>query len=205
MAFAAALLLATLGDGPLESRSIAGNHTASVLVERAPALGIDFDPNSKEDSEGNRPAIGGAGAWLDEQLKVADDSIGEPPAELRTFLEDHRDALAAIVGALETDSPEWKEVASEEHPAPDLRPSIRLHRVLLAGALVAVRRGDSLEAERLVEASWSLSRPNEESSQFIRQIVAIAAGRQQAGVLRKLPSVSPVWIGRLSEAKSWRP
>jgi len=172
-----------------------------VLVERSPALGIGFEPRDEE--EDSPPATADVRAWLEEQLKLPDDTIGDPPADFRRLLEDRRDALDAIVGALETAPPEWKEASSEDYPAPDLRPSVRLHRVLLAAALVATRRGDPIEAERFVEASWSLAKPNEGSRRLIRQLIAIAAGRWQAGVLRKLQSVPPIWISRLSEMRSW--
>ena len=43
MALAAALLVIALGEDPRpEPRPIPDNHTATVLVERAPALGVDF-------------------------------------------------------------------------------------------------------------------------------------------------------------------
>ena len=209
MAFAAALLLAALGDGPLESRSVAGNQTASALVERSPALGIDFDPNneaSRHPSAADSQAFEAAGtrAWLEAQLTVPDDSIGEPPAELRTYLEERADALGAVTGALEKGSPEWRERRVEGETQPDLLASLRLHRVLLCAALVAVRKGDSMEAERFLEASWSLARPNAESSDLLRQIIAIASSKWQAGVLRKFPEASPVWIDRASNDKTWR-
>ena len=157
MAVVAALLALLLGDGPLESRSAARNATASIIVERAPALGIDFDANDEHlvrpassDVEAFQKA--GFGIWLESQLKVPDDSIGEPPGQLRTFLEDRRAALDTIVAALAREPPEWKEWKAGDPVSTDLLPSIRVQRLLLAAALVAERNGDTTDAERFVEA-----------------------------------------------------
>ncbi len=208
MAVVAALLALSLADGPLESRSIAANHTASVLVERAIVLGIDFDSGN---GKAVRPAVADVqalgqaaiGAWLEAQLEVPDDTIGEAPGELRSYLEARRDAISAITGALEREPPEWKESGPEVRSTADLLPALRLQKVLLANALVAARDGDSVQAERLLEASWSLGQPNAKSVLLIRRLIEIASGRWQVGVLRKLQEPSPVWISRLSEDRVW--
>ena len=210
MGFAAALLTLLLAPGPLEKRSIGGNATADVLIERAIVLGIDFDPANDEKGAPHPASVdvdaygkAEAGAWLQAQLSMPDASVGSVPGDLRRFLDDRREALDAIVGALERQPPEWTEKLVDERPSPNLFPSNQLHRLLLADALIAVHDKEMDRAERLLEASFALARPSTETRLLIFQIMAVQAGRLQAGVLRKLPGVPPVWIGRLSDDRAW--
>jgi hypothetical protein len=173
-------------------------------------LGIDFDPaNAEKGAPHPAPAdvdaMGKAepGAWLQAQLSVPDSSVGSVPGDLRRFLDDRREALDAIIGALERQPPEWTEKLVDARPSPSLFPSTLLQRILLAAALVAVHDGDTDRSERLLEASFALARPAAESRVLIFQIMAVNAGRWQAGVVRKLSAASPVWIGRLSDDRSW--
>jgi hypothetical protein len=208
--FAAAVLSLLLAPGPLEKRSIAGNATADVLIERAVVFGIDFDPSNEEKgaphpTPADVDAYGRAeaGAWLQAQLAVPDASVGSVPAVLRQFLDDRRGALNAIVGALERQPPEWTEKLADARPSPNLYPANQLQRILLADALVAIHDGEPDRAERLLEASVALARPATEWRVLIFQIMAVGAARWQAGVVRKLPAAPPVWIGRLSDDRTW--
>ncbi|MEX1244905.1 MAG: hypothetical protein WEB59_06020 [Thermoanaerobaculia bacterium] len=213
MALAAAFLfLMGFGgpsDGPLESRSIALNGTASVLVERAVALGIDFGNESLDENElsadGQALTQASPGAWLDAQIQVGDESIAEAPRALREYLEARGDSVWSIVAALEKQPPEWKDPKDRlVLPFPYLLPSIRLQKVLLAVALNEERNGNSINASRALEASWSLARPFAERSLLIHQIVAVAAQKGQAGVLRKMKEPALQWLGRLGNNEPWR-
>jgi hypothetical protein len=210
MGLAAALLALLVAPGPLEKRSIGANATADVLIDRAIRLGIDFDPANREKGAPHPTpedvdALGkaGAGAWLEAQLSVPDASVGDVPADLRRFLDERQEPLDAILSALERDPPEWNEKLKDDRPSPNLYPTVQLQRVLLARSLVAIRDGDAPHAERHLEASFALARPLTESRLLIFQIMAVAASRWQAGVLRKLPVAPPAWIGRLSDDQTW--
>lgn len=216
MRSASALLLAIASvaavAGPLASQSIARNATAEVLVEKAVVLGIDFAPAGddvpravEEDVQAHSNA--GAGAWLHSQLEVPDDSIAAPPEALTRYLTQRREVLGVIVAALEVEPPEWRrsEPSTEGTlPFPEVLPSIRLQKVLLAAALVEIREGREQEAERLLEASWSLQRPAADSPMMIFQIGSIAAARWQAGVLRKMTEPPLAWMDRLARGEIWR-
>lgn len=216
MTVAATLFLALFatsgGDGPLDSRSIARNSTAEVLVEKSVLLGIEFDRTRKDSpgasNEDTRAlSQAGVGAWLEGQLQIPDESIAHAPEALRRYLDERREALAEIVTALERQPPEWGKVDPNPDgtlPFPELLPSIRLQKVLLAAALVALRDGSEEEAGRLLEASWSLGRPAATSPLMIGQMVTIAASRWQAGFLRKMKEPSLSWMDRLGSSESWR-
>jgi hypothetical protein len=216
MTVAATLFLALFatsgGDGPLESRAIARNSTAEVLVEKSVLLGIEFDRTRKNtprasDEDTRALSQAGVGAWLEGQLQVPDESIENAPAALRRYLDERREALAEIVTALERQPPEWGRVEPNPDgtlPFPELLPSIRLQKVLLAAALLALRDGSEDEAGRLLEASWSLGRPAADSPMLLGQMVSIAGWRWQAGLLRKMQEPSLQWMDRLGSSDSWR-
>jgi hypothetical protein len=195
-------------EGPVDSRSIARNASASVLAERAVELGIDFDPSNKgapHPSVADLDALDGAApaAWMRTQLEAPDESIDAPPAALQTFIERRAGALGAIVAALEKAPPEWSR-REEVSGLAELFPSNQLQRVLLAAALEAERAGDPIQANRALEASWALSRPVAESSTLIHQLLATATAKWQAGVLRKVKEPSLAWLGRLTSDDGWQ-
>jgi len=205
---AVVLILAQLRAPSVTPRPQTANSTADIVLERSLALGIDFAPpgpgQTRLSPEEARAYPGyAAGSWLDSQIQVADDSIAEPPKDLRRYLEERREPLWAIIAALEKGSPEWKATSSEEQ-IPRLMPWIRLHKVILATALVEERDGNAIEAERALEASWSLGRVFENEKTLIARILSVSVERWQAGVLRKFKEPPPSWIGRLDQDRPWR-
>jgi hypothetical protein len=215
MAIAAAVTLAILirsRDGPLERKTLAANGAASVIVDRSVSLGLDFDsdnPDGKKPSAEDTRALSeaGVGAWLDAQIAAADGSIAEPPRALGTFLDGHRESLWAIVSALQKQSPEWSQKEGLFEPVAALLPTIRLEKVLLAAALCEERAGNSIDADRALEASWSLERPLISREILITQLVAAAIEKLRAGVLRKIDDPPILWLGRLGsggDADPWK-
>jgi len=208
VAFAAAFLAFALGDGAVSGKPIERNAAAEVLVERGAELGIPFDQATRAATSEASVAYSQSGAkvWLESQLGIADESIDEPPQALKQYLEESKAAREAIVSALERQAPDWgRDEVNKKGTAntPALTPSIRLQSVLLAAALVETRAGREIEAERLLEASWSLARPAAEASLLITQIMAINSGVWQAGVLRKMQSTPLPWMDRFSRERSW--
>lgn len=213
MAVLTVLLLASFlgdkSDGPLASRTIAGNATASVLVDRGAAVGLDFRVREARsvqpaDPSADRRALGQAAprAWLEAQIQVPDESIAEPPQVLRDYFESRRDAIWAIVAALEKQPPEWIEPKDPGAlPFPYLLPSSDLQKVLLALSLIEERDGHAIEAGRALEASWSLARPLVEGKLFV---YSISVQDWQAAVLRKLKEPPLVWLGRMGGDDPWR-
>jgi hypothetical protein len=185
-----------------------GKLTAAVVVKQSLALGIDFaarEPGQSRASRSDLRALFQAspGSWLDGQIEVADDSIGEPPEELRRFLLMRREAIWAIIAALEKSPPVWKVQPSAE-AIPRLMPWIRLHKVLLATALIEEREGRNEEADRALEASWSLGRGFPGPNVLIARILGVAVESWQAGVVRKFRAAPRSWIDRLADDEPWR-
>src|SRR5262245_53143222 len=151
------------------------NSTADIMVERSLVLGMDFAPPAPGKSRASNDDVQALAkasprTWLDAQIKLADDSIAEPPKELRDFLEERREPIWAVVAALEKGPPEWKAMSLEEQ-IPRLLPWVHLHKVLLATALVQERDGNAIDAERALEASWSLGRAFENEKTLITRIL----------------------------------
>ncbi|HEY7113711.1 MAG TPA: hypothetical protein VIA45_12335 [Thermoanaerobaculia bacterium] len=185
------------------------NAVADELCRKAPALGIDIEPDdpdfdraAPEDATAVRAS--GAGGWLNSQLSVADDSIGPEPKTLRDFLEGRQSALWPVVCALEKGVPEWSTpMGSREGLAPRALTLIRLDRVLLAAALSAERAGRPAESARLLEASWSLFESFARGPTLIENLLALAVMKMQSGALRKLREAPVPWLDRLSRDDPW--
>ncbi len=180
------------------------NAAAEDLERLSLALGLDSHPKdpaadhpTKEDQDAYRQAS--AGAWLDAQVKTSDDSIAAPPAPLNEFLQQRRAILQRVVGLLEKEVPGW---GLDVHEAPRERADLlfvtNVGRILLSAALVEERAGRHAEAGELLEASWSLSRSVSAHPMLIEQLIAVALGSRQAGVLRKMSEPGFQWVGRLA-------
>ncbi len=205
---ASLLGLLALAAGAVGDRPIERNAAAEVLVERGGELGIPFEQAARAATSEDSVAYAqsGAGAWLESQLGIPDESIGEPPQALKHYLEERKEALEAVVSALERQPPDWGMDERNKNGTvntPALGASIRLQSVLLAAALIETRAGREIEAERLLEASWSLARPAAEAPLLITQLIAVRSGGWQAGVLRKMPNAPLPWIDRFSSDRSW--
>jgi hypothetical protein len=180
---------------------------ADLLGERCLSLGIDLDPDNPNAShpapaDVQALARAGAGSWLDAQITSGDDVITEPPEALWEFLRAQQGPLQAAIAILEKRSPE-PAVKAGSLEVPKLLPIVRLEKLLLAAALVEARSGDALEAERALEASWSLGKAFASGHYLISQLLSVSVERWQSGVLRKLPEVPLAWINRLSTDSAW--
>jgi hypothetical protein len=201
---AAAVLIFARAAGPVDPDSHKGWNAAAEAVARlSRPLGIDFE---QRDSKGRHPARedvdayneAGFGAWLDSQVKTPDDSIDQPPASIRRFLDDRADTVWAVIAALEKDAPEW----GSNVPARPYLQLLRLEKVLLTIALIAERDREPIEASRALEASWSLVR-DLDGPTLMDQVIFLAAEKLQVGVVRKMHEVPVVWLGRLGRDDPW--
>src|SRR5262245_8561372 len=110
---AAVLLALALASAPeMASRPPSANSTANMVIQRSLALGIDFAPPKSGKPRTAKATVqalikANPGGWVDEQIQVADDSIGEPPSELRDYLQTHHEVVWTIIAALEKGPPEW--------------------------------------------------------------------------------------------------
>jgi hypothetical protein len=146
----------------------------------------------------------GVGAWLNSEIEQPDDSISEPPAALRDYLSDHREAIWNIVAALEKGFPDWGHRPNEVlWPTLTLLPTIMLERVLLVSALREAREGRPIDAERALEASWSLRAPVALPGNLLACLTAGHIGDWEGGVLRKMKASPVQWMTRMSGEKPW--
>jgi hypothetical protein len=206
VAFAAVLLLLLPSAVPTPSP---WNTSAEAVAQGSRALGVEF--RQAKDAEGGPSretnqalSRAGVGTWLDSQIEVESAEIGEPPAALREYMLQNRDALWAVVAALERDEPEWGPAFGENgYLQLPFLPVLRLERVLVAAALVEEREDRSIEASRALDAAWSLARSVSSPDNLISLLIRIGAERMQVGALRKLRRPPLQWLGRLSSDGPW--
>ena len=186
------------------------NAAADAIGELGPALGIAFEPPSARGEGGSGANVqavnrSGVGAWVDAQIQSEADSVGDPPAELREFLEQRREAFWSVVATLEKDEPDWGPyLDAEGNLRVPLMGIVRLERLLVAAALVEEHDGDRIDAARAMEAAWSLGRAVALQRLLMPQLIAMAAERMQDGALRKMQEPSLAWLGRLGGEGPWR-
>jgi hypothetical protein len=185
------------------------NSAAEEVGRQAIALGVDWD--SGEDAEHPTKDDAGAynqaafGSWLNSQLKTSDDFIAPPPAKLQEFLAKHQAPLWELTGRLEQDAPDWGyDLRDKSHHHPEIGLTVRVIRVLVAAALVEERAGHHVEAEQLLEASWSLVRSFSQLPDSLSQVVLVGLAKLQAGALRKMSQPSFAWIERVSSDRFWQ-
>ena len=195
------------------ARPLQTNASANALAHEATAFGLRFPtetPPSERppgDEQDAAHSHGQMGAWLDQELRRTDDAIGKPPLSAVAYLEMRRDALERIVGVLEKGPPEWRRPSKRivEGPSPpEILSSVRLHRILVAAALMEESVGHSLEASRLLEASWSLSHGLREQGTLLAQLAELGGEKLRVGVLRKVREPAVVWMNRLAGKDAWR-
>lgn len=178
------------------------NAAAEELERLSLALGLDpygesgDEHPAKEDLEAYRQAA--VLSWLETQLRTSDDSIGAPPPRLSDFLDKRQATVWRVATLLGSDLPQWA-FDSRETPRENREPLvvIALGRILLAAALIEERSGNHLQAGNLLEATWSLSRSVASQPDQVFQIIGVALGKLQAGVLRKMSEPAFDWTRRM--------
>lgn len=181
------------------------NDEALRLERLAAAIGVDLAPplpNRAHPLLAERDLVQrlGLGAYLNDLVESADDSIPAPPAAIAQFLSERAEALNGIRALLVSETlPRWaidlsKSKAAE--PDPNTEGPLVLHRLLLTKALVEARDGTP-GAELWLEASWRLKESNADRPSLTWQLIAIAVSRWEAGVLRKLRSSDAGWTERM--------
>lgn len=200
-----AVLVVLLAAGGLGEPS--RNSVADVLAEQGLILGIDYDaenPKAPHPSNASRAAYqkAGLGAWVSAQTEGEMGDIAEPPPALREYLSSNHAAVWKAIGALEKASPDWG--SADKVPRPEIMPNIRLQRLLVAAALLEELDGHPVEAERALEASWSLGLPIAQDDTLMAQLMRLHDARWQSGALRKMKGKSLIWMDRLGRDDLWR-
>jgi hypothetical protein len=192
------------------------NSAAEEVERQAIALGIGWasGPEAEHPAREDKEAYDQAGLsdWLIAQLKTSDDFIAPAPPKLQEYLQKHQSPLWRLAGRLEQDVPDWGYDLRDRRPSPngmlpnppELPLSLALNRLLVAAALVEERAGHHVEAEQLLEASWSLTRAFTELPDLLSRMYTAALIKAQAGGLRKMSQPSFGWIERMSSGQPWR-
>lgn len=184
------------------------NAEARRADELAKVVGYDLTPKPR----GSRVANGGSGFSEEEraaigdygtaQLVRPDDSVSPPSPELSAILEKHRVPLTTFEEILSSaPSPRWAfhpGASREDVSTPNLLGHMQTQRLLVADALAAAARGDFSASARTLEASSKLNDALLARPELVSQLIAMAVGRLQAGVLRKVPASSEVCAARLA-------
>ncbi|HEY9749545.1 MAG TPA: hypothetical protein V6C63_12750, partial [Allocoleopsis sp.] len=76
---------------------------------------------------------------------------------------------------------------------------VRLQRLLVIDALEKNRLGQTEAAIADLEASWKLNQVLRDRPELSSQVVALVVAKTQAGTLRKIKQLPPVWQQRLME------
>jgi hypothetical protein len=184
------------GSGP--------NPAATELVKLASGLGIDLGrargPNAAEPDPASRAALSRVGPFVEGVSRQADDALAPAPAEVVVWLILHDAETRAVEKQLLEGGPiDWGAPDDEETLSYSPRDMLRLHSVLVAGALERLRAGDSAVASTALEAAAALTAPLRDRPDTVSRMQALAQDRRLLGALRFLDPVPPAWERRLDE------
>jgi hypothetical protein len=197
------------------------NANARRLEELAACVGIDFARHSEgepkrqparcaadvPDPTGKHAAVRSALAEDQrEQLVRVEDRLDPPALEVAAWLEAQRANLAALRDHLRVSEPHWRCDLSLGYraPVPNVLPVVYVHRVLLAAAAEAQRKGRPDDAAAFFDASLALDAAFADRPELISQLISAAAARLQAGLLRRLDPPPPGRAAVLAAHDRWR-
>ncbi|HEY9805805.1 MAG TPA: hypothetical protein V6D04_04505 [Candidatus Obscuribacterales bacterium] len=141
--------------------------------------------------------------FLERQLEDSTDAVEPLPRHLKHYLQTHANELNTIrQQGLRSETPQW-DFAMPAPNATQVRPTfvgfVRLQRLLVIDALEKNRLGQTEAAIADVEASWKLNEALRDRPELSSQVVALVVAKTQAGTLRKIKQLPPVWQQRLME------
>lgn len=182
----------------------ANNEAAAGLDEVARGIGLRIMAGEKQGAGTPRDeeALKAVRAFVTERNRAENDALGAAPAAVRGFLAGQAPVLDAIESRILGSGPlVWAQDIDgpPDAPFPSFLAYRDLQNVLLARALEAGRERRPAQAERALEASWSLQRSMGARSELIAQLIVAAIAGMQHGVLRSLPDVSEAWVGRVAD------
>jgi len=186
------------------------NEAALRLEEKAALVGIALAP--EKTSNRHRPAAAeksvydaaraAVSGFVTREATGENEEAGLLPEEVARFLSLRGEALAAVRDELLSSAqpPRWEmdlTKGAQYAPLPNLLGILNLQKLLLAAALSESLQGRAEEAERHLEASWRLNEALVARPELISQLIAIAGGKLQIGILRKLAFDREPWLERL--------
>jgi len=179
------------------------NDGARRLVALAAPLGISFQ-TSADKPEPVRTAIG---EYVKAEHGRADAAIGEPPAEVQTYLAAHETEIDALRDHLLHGAPiVWDLDLSQgfDAPLPSLAGHMHVVRLLTTRALQRGRGNDARSWDDL-HAAWRVAQILEPRPELISQLVALAITRFVNGAAWKLPQApNNAWFAEVQRLDSRR-
>jgi len=167
---------------------------ARLGIAVAPLRGHDFPPATEWDI-----LEADFRAYLESQLEEPTPEIGPPSEATAGYLlqkEPDLEDLRSLL--LEEERPRWEMDPYRSWGVPFNRLGILyLQQCLAVDAMASFRGGDGGRCLRSLDASWALVESVSERPDLFSQDAALAMIRIQAGVLRKLEGVPPLWIDRM--------
>jgi pimeloyl-ACP methyl ester carboxylesterase len=137
--------------------------------------------------------------FINREVASTEEAVGVPPAPVVRYMAEQEPTVSSIESLLLRErNVRWEMDVSRgfEAPLPNFFGQSRLQRILVARALMALRRGDVEAANRTLEASWRLNEGLTARPELISLLVYIAVGKYHAGALRKIEPPPSGWSNR---------
>lgn len=186
----------------------ANGEEATADVETTPAPVLEVQENRARPSAKAAAALqavqAALGSFLDRELKSPQEQVGATPRAVERFLTDHEGELEAIESLLLREgSLQWgmDVTPKADTHLPNVLGHLRLQRLLVARALLEMRRGETDAANQTLEASWQLNEALSSRPELIPHLIVVAVAKYQAGALRKLVAPAAGWADRLRSQK----
>jgi hypothetical protein len=187
--------LGTLASVEARTRPQKTSDGARRLVALAAPLGISFK-TSADTPEPVRKAIG---EYVKAEQERSESTIGEPPAEVLSYLTTHEAAIDALrEHLLHGDPIAWEIDVSKgmDAPIPNLLGHMQVARLLTTRALLRARKHDVRAGDDL-HAAWRLTQTLQARPELISQLIALAMSRMVNASAWKLPESDTAWLDEM--------
>jgi hypothetical protein len=174
------------------------NDAARQLIVLAKPLDFSFAPSEMTLPPSTpRTAIG---EYVRREHARPEATIGEPPAEVATYLDSHATEIDALRDHLLRESIQWDLDPSKGNDGsiPSLRDHMQVARLLSARALVRGRAHDGQSWNDL-HAVWRLTQSLETRPELISQLIVLAMARSVNAVAWKLPAPAAPWFEEVQQ------
>ena len=178
--------------------------------------GLGFDPNDprnlnfkldKHAAIAYQQIEGDLTQFIQMQAAKASEPLSDLPPHLATYLQLAKPKLNKIqTHLLESELPVWEmdvaQMSEQNYPFPSLANTANVQKLLLLTAIDSHRRGQYLEMQASLEASWRLNQAIVRRPDLVSQVSASAISSYQTGLLRHLSNVPSQWQARLNQQPS---
>lgn len=187
-----------------KAKSVGPNPAGLELVRLASGLGISLGrargPAAADPDPARRAAMAKLGSFVEGAFRKGEDALPLVPAELGAWLILQGEESHAVEMQLLAGGPiDWGALDDDESLSYSPLEMLRLHSVLVAGALEGMRAGDPGGASTTLEAASALTASLRDRPDTFSRTQALSQDRRLLGALRFLDPVPPGWERRLDE------